>query len=274
MKRLYLFLIILFSLFQGYDAYAQFPDLQEDENYEKEWAFGILMNTHGGLIGGVSVRHARKLFFTRTIKESLGVNSGKEKVTVLKEGYLENPNMYHSFSFEIINIKHPKEQRIQSPQTGNSYVPAKRNYLLVIRPQYGRELILFRKAREQGVQINFVGAVGPAIGLVAPYLIRYRDTDRNRTVVEQYDSQIHTNTQRIEGTGSFLEAIGKSNVQLGLALKASLTFEFGISKRNISGVEAGAMLDAFTKEIEILQGADNKAIYPSLFLTFFFGSRK
>ncbi|GAA4845264.1 hypothetical protein [Algivirga pacifica] len=252
---------------------AQFPEKENEETYEKEWAFGVLMNSYGGLLGGVSVRHARKYLSNKSFSVPVGGSSSKIRKTKVKQALLKNPNHYHSFSLDVVNIKHPKEQSYQSSYSGNSFVPQKRNYLVSVRPQYGREIILFRKAREQGVQVTWITNAGPALGLKIPYLIRFREDTRVK--VEQYDKEKHgQNFDQIEGTGSFFEALGQTKFTVGLALKTSLAFEFGVSKHNISGVEAGLMSDLFIQEVEIMQGAQNRAFYPSLYLNFFFGTRK
>ena len=228
-------------------AFGQFYNEEEDDDllYRREFVYGLNFNTNGGLLGGIMFKHARVI----------------------------NKFMFHSFSLEIVNVKHPKESRIQNISTGSSYVPGKRNYLYMVRPQYGREFVLFQKAKEQGVQVNWITAIGPGIGVVSPYLIDYNyDNDLIRT--EQYDPNTHRNFDKILGTGRITESIAKSKIKLGGSFKTSLSFEFGTFKNNVTGFEAGFMMDAFTDQIEIMATSENRSIYTSAFLTFFYGTRK
>ncbi|MEM1136426.1 MAG: hypothetical protein AAGI07_11355 [Bacteroidota bacterium] len=245
-NRRLLFFFFLVFFFTTSIAFAQFYDESDDDLlYRREFVYGLNFNTNGGLLGGLMFKHARVI----------------------------NKFMFHSFSLEIVNVKHPKEIRTQSPATGSSYVNSKRNYLYVIRPQYGREIVLFQKAKEQGVQVNWITAIGPGIGIVAPYLIDYNyDNDLIRT--EQFDSRIHIDPRRILGTGRFTESLSQAKIQIAGSFKTSLSFEFGTFKNNVTGFEAGFMLDAFTNEIEIIADGNNRSIYSSAFLTFFYGIRK
>lgn len=255
-------------------VFAQFPVEEEDEFYEKEWALGVMMNTYGGTIGGASFRFAKKYFYEHEITESLGRNSGKTKVSRGRIGEIEKERKYHSLSIEFINIRHPKEQRTPAV-TGEGYVPGKMNRLYAIRPMFGKEYIIFKKARKQGVQMNFLWNVGPSIGIVSPYLIRYNDPKTNMSETKQFSLDDYLQySHRIEGTGSFGESLSKASVIGGLAFKASLSFEFGVNKRSITGIEAGIIGDLYASDVQIMASSDNRNFYSAMFLTFFFGGRK
>jgi hypothetical protein len=48
----------------------------------------------------------------------------------------------------------------------------------------------------------------------------------------------------------------------------------GAFKSQVTGFEGGFLLDLYTKEIEMVPSAKNYSMYPTLFITFFYGSRK
>ncbi|MBL6444973.1 hypothetical protein JMN32_01540 [Fulvivirga sp. 29W222] len=241
-KKAYFILLFLFpmlSLAQNQDA----------ESYDKEFVWGINKNTAGGLIGGFMLRSSKRI----------------------------GDKLYQSLGVEIVNVKHPLEVRRNSNITGNLFIYGKTNYLYAIRAQYGRELILFRKAPQQGVELKLITAIGPSIGVVAPYYIDYDADGRNNPSVssrkEQYDPYKH-NADFILGTGHILQGIQESKIQLGANVKAALSFELGTSKTSVTGFEAGFLLDAYTKEIPLIETADNKAIFPTAFITLFYGKRR
>jgi hypothetical protein len=228
------------------NADAQFwSETDEDYLYKKEFTYGINFNTNGGLIGGGNFKFAKVI----------------------------NERMYHSFSLEFVHVKDQKEERVTSFISGNNFVPGKQNYLYIIRPQYGREMVLFKKAKKQGVQVNWINAVGPTIGLQAPYLIDYRYPD-NIIKTEAYDPAIHNSFDAIVGTGSFFESIGKSKIKPGASIKSSLSFEFGTFNSSVTGFEAGFMLDTFFSDIQIMYLTPAKRVYTSAFVTLFYGFRK
>src|SRR5690606_18897065 len=215
---------------------------QDSYEYQSEFTWGINKNTSGGLIGGFVFKKARKL----------------------TERQLE------TYGLEIMNVKHPQERRVNSLNTGNFFIFGKSNYLYALRFQYGRDLILFKKAPQQGVEIKAVLAAGPSIGIIAPYYIE-RAADQV-TIHQQYDPSIDIG--QIYGTGRLFEGLGDSKVKLGGNIKAALNFELGTIKSQVTGFEAGFLLDAYMGEIELVPLARNYSVYPTLFITLFYASRK
>src|SRR5690349_17652034 len=133
---------------------------QDSYDYQSEFTWGINKNTRGGLIGGFMFKKARKL----------------------------NDRVLESFGLEIMNVKHPQERRQHSLSTGNFFVYGKSNYLYALRFQYGRDIILFKKAPQQGVEIKAVFAVGPSFGVVAPYYVETgADAGGMVTIRKKYD---------------------------------------------------------------------------------------
>ena len=114
------------------------PRLRIVMSIDSEFTWGINKNTSGGLIGGLVFKKARKL---------------------------KNEKVLETFGLEIMNVKHPQEVKRNSIQTGNLFIYGKSNYLYALRLQYGRDIILFKKAPHQGVEIKAVFAVGPTIGI-------------------------------------------------------------------------------------------------------------
>jgi hypothetical protein len=225
-----------------------FSQTVEADNYGTELIWGVNKNTSGGLIGGFIVRKSKRL----------------------------SDRMFESYGLELMNVKHPQEVRRNSI-TGNFFIYGKSNYLYSIRLQYGRELILFKKAPTSGVEIKAIAAVGPSIGLLAPYYIEYT-ASRGSPIVsttEQYNptNQDHSIDQ-ILGTGRLFEGLFESKFRIGANLKAAMSFELGTIKSNVTGFEIGGLLDAYAGDITLLPTAENKSVFPTAFITLFYGSRR
>jgi hypothetical protein len=235
---LFLALAITFSL----ETLAQTQDSYE---YQSEFIWGINKNTSGGLIGGFVFKKARK----------------------------RSERVLETFGLELMNVKHPQEVRRNSVISGNYFIFGKANYLYAVRLQYGRDLVLFKKAPQQGVEIKAVFAVGPSLGVVAPYYVEYfPSTSDNFAIRGQYKTSIDYSL--INGTGRLFEGIGESSVVPGANLKAAVNFELGTIKTQVTGFEAGFLIDAYSKKIEIMPATKNYSVYPTVFLTLFYGSRK
>jgi hypothetical protein len=241
MRRIFQFLLVIF-VGSGLTIPAT-AQTQDSYDYQSEFTWGINKNSSGGLIGGLVFKKARKL----------------------------NDRVLETYGLELMNVKHPQERRRPS-QTGNSFIFGKSNYLYAVRLQYGRDLVLFKKAPQQGVEIKGVFAAGPTIGVVAPYYVEYKLSNDNVTVRGQYHEGI--SYPDIQGTGRLFEGIGDSKLTLGGNLKAAINFELGTIKSQVTGFEAGFLLDAYSKPVEIMTSTKNYSVYPTVYITLFYGSRK
>jgi len=236
------FFLILFSLVTA-NAMAQ---TEESYEYNSEFNWGVNKNSAGGLIGGFFFKKGRKL----------------------------GNDVLETYGLEIVNVKHPLESR-QSSNSGNFFIFGKSNYLFALRFQYGRDWILFKKASHQGVEIKAVTAVGPTLGLRTPYFIEHALDGPFNTINEPYDpANPNHSFPRIIGPGKLFEGLGQSAIQPGGNIKAALNFETGVLKSSLTGFEVGFLLDAYLKKVEIMPTAANKAIFPTVFLSIFYGSRK
>ncbi len=240
----YLTLILVLALGLALPAAAQYD---EDESFQNELSYGININSNGGLIGGAFVRSV----------------------------YFMNKNMYQFGGLEVVEVKHPKENRVFS-ELGDFFIAGKQNYLFVVRPHYGRELVLFRKAAESGVQVNAIGAAGPSLGLLVPYYIRYNFGGPTAQDVrtEQYDPQRHRSLENVLGSASVFQGIGETNVNFGAHIKGGLSFEYGRYRESIAGIEVGFMVELFPKEMVIIPQADNEQLFTSVYLNLYYGRRK
>lgn len=222
---------------------------QDDGNYEynREFIWGINKNTNGGLIGGFIVRNSKAV----------------------------GPTTFRTIGGEIVNVKHPKEDRKVSRRSGNTFIFGKSNYLYAIRLHYGYDKILYKKAPQQGVQINYGVAAGPTIGIVAPYFIEVFAAGSDGVAREQYDPfNPGHNMSNILGTGRLFQGLGKSKIRPGLNAKAAMSFEFGTFKSNVTGFEVGLNAEVFTEKIQLIPAEKNRAFFTSAFLTLFYGTRR
>ncbi|WP_154657220.1 hypothetical protein [Hugenholtzia roseola] len=227
---------------------------QEAENeptyYREQFLWGLNFNTRGGLIGGINLRYSKAI----------------------------SERKYHTFSIDLVEIKHPREQRRASQLTGQFFIPGKQNYLYALRGQYGREIVLFKKARERGVQINGLATAGLSLGFLVPYYIEYLLLPPlvpfEQTVIEQFEPTKHPSFNLVRNGMGFAYGLGETKVLLGGSAKAALVFEYGSFDDNHVGFEAGMMLDAYQRRAVLMPYADNQALFPMLYITFFYGVSK
>jgi hypothetical protein len=233
----------------------------DEQSYQKEFVFGINFNTQGGLIGGASVRSSRVL----------------------------DDELLRFWSIEGVMLKNNKEERL-STIVGGTYINQKTNYAFVLRPSFGLQRILFRKAADAGVQVNGLLSVGPSLGLLMPYYISYDrsynpvthtiNLSTDEIVNEQYDPVRHIYTDAILDHGPLFSGIGQTQVVPGFHLRGGLSFEYGRYRDAVTGLEAGFLVEGFTKRMVILSPDPkdtkdplNRQFFPSVYLTLYFGPR-
>jgi hypothetical protein len=228
---------------------------QDDEKpYRDEYLVAVNLNTNAGLIGGLMFRHAR---------------------------HIKN-NQYRTLSIETVNVKHPKEQKASNATTGSSYIYHKSNYLIPLRLQYGRKIILFHQAPEEGVEVSAIFAAGPTIGFIKPYYIQYDYTDYTQTSStvpvtikeEQYNSTRNSVDSRILGSAGFFKGILHTKILPGINFKTGLGFELGKSGSGISGIEVGGLLELYPKKVILIPEAEHRSIFSSVYINLYFGGRK
>jgi hypothetical protein len=219
---------------------------QDSYDYQSEFIWGINKNTSSGLIGGLVFKKAFKL---------------------------KNERVLQTYGLELINIKHPQETR-KNAFNGNFYVFGKTNYLYAIRGQYGRDLILFKKAPQQGVEVKAVFAGGPTVGLLSPYYVEYSNTLSGNGFSQFAPYTRDLKDKQILGPGRIFQGLSESKIVPGLNFKAALNFELGTIKDQVTGFEAGFLLDVYAQKMEMMLDAKQYSAYPTLFITLFYGRRK
>ncbi|QCR23861.1 hypothetical protein [Pontibacter sp. SGAir0037] len=223
-----------------------------EEDFKRELSYGINFNSNGGLIGGAFIRSS----------------------------HFMKKRMYQFGALEIVEVKHPKEYPVYNYETGDRFIFQKQNYLFVVRPQYGREYVLFRKAPESGVQVNAIAAAGPSLGLLVPYYIQYRypGSGTNPQMMdirtEQYDKEKHSDPYNIMGSANVFTGLGEAKINVGLHAKAGVSFEYGRYEESIAGIEVGFMYEQYANKLNMIVDAEKYSQFLSVYLNLYYGSRR
>lgn len=241
----------MMSMFTSLASLAQ-GDLDVPEDYISEFIYGVNFNTNSGVPSGLMLKS------TKIIK----------------------PKVYRSIGLELVHIKNPKELRFPSLATGSAFIYGKRNSLFSVRPQYGRDFILFRKAPEEGIQVSAIFAGGPSFGLLIPYYILYNFQNGGVQSVH-YDPLVHNEFNRILGPGNLFDGLGETRILLGVHAKAGMSLDFGAFRNTITGVEIGVSFETFTQTPEIMVAPNpgnppvpNTRFFTAFYVNLFFGTRK
>jgi hypothetical protein len=220
---------------------------EEVEDY-KIFAYGATTNTNSGLLGGFVVRHSK------TISNYKGFPI----------------NRY--IALEAVNVRHNKE----NPEVYGigRFIYGKTNYLISLRPEYGREVIFFNKKEEDGIGISAIFAAGPTIGLQKPYFVKY-SKNQYEVVIVQYDPSIELN--RIQGATGLWQGFFKNlTVIPGAHVKLAANIDMNTFGNSLTGFEIGITAEYFAKKPELMAAAltSNYNFFTAGYLTLYFGNKK
>lgn len=224
---------------------GQLSAQSEEQVYNEELVYGLNFNTNAGMIGGFMFKWAKEM----------------------------KPGQYRSLGVELAHVKHPKEYRFKSYDNGNSFIGYKTNYLFVLRPHYGREFLLFRKAAEEGVHVNLLLEAGPSVAMLKKYYVLYQETPDPRSNYYSVPYTPDLNLNQIYGVGPFGDGLGSIQYTPGIHFKGALSFEFGQFKSSVAGLETGFVLEKFTRTQQILAFAPNRSFFSSIYITLYFGKK-
>lgn len=226
---------------------AQMPATQENKaGFRSEWFGGLILHTNGW-----------------------GGNLTKGKFKTYKR--------YDLYSFDLVNIKHPKEYKIRyQTAPGNiskAFKYGKLNSLYNARFSYGQQRILFEKQREKGVEIYFNWKTGLSLGIVKPiYLEIISEVDGTSSSEQQYNPDIH-NESNIYGKANFGTGFNEIRFAPGAHLKGGLKFELAKKREKIFAIETGVIVDVFPTKIPILAYRDDEVLFYNFYLNILFGKK-
>lgn len=227
-------------MFSGLVSFAQLPATQENSaGYRKELFGGIMMHSQGW-----------------------GVTTSFTKFNTYKKRRL--------FTVDLVSIKDPKEVKISAINDRNakSFVYGKLNYVYTLRMGIGTKKTLYEPLRKNGIKICTVTSFGPTITFVKPvYLEVFKIIDSQTIikVVEKYNPDVHA-LNDIYGRASFGYGFSDMKIVPGASFKAGLNFEKSISDDEYRMLEVGAAVDAYPRQIQIMNKGKNTYVFATVYL--------
>lgn len=227
--------ITIFLLLYSFGGFSQ--------TTKNELTGGININTRSSFIAGIHAKYSKRV----------------------------SKSMYQGFGAEIVNVKHPKELRVPSAKTANTFVLGKNNYLFSVRPNVNIEKVLFEKDPSEGVRVNILAAAGPSVAILKPYIIEY-EQQNGSVVKQQFNPDIH-DFIFINGNAGILSNFGDSRYVVGGHLKASLLFEYSTVRNKLSSIEAGFMYEQLTKTVELNPFVSSESSFFTAFVNISIGKK-
>lgn len=271
----YIRLIKVFSfiaLLSSFSAYGQEPVVgttpltEDDIVFKREFSMGLKAHTHGY---GISANFVR-------------INN------IFKKKYIE---------VEVMNLKHPKERRQQSPfasgrNSARGYIYGKKNSFYTINLNFGTMHTITNKGQRNGVQVSWYYSYGPSLGIVKPYYLELiYDVNEVGNLVTRNERYTEENASWFLNNGLIYGASGitygwdQINLFPGIQLKGGFNFDWAKFYEMVKSIEVGAMInvhaglvknsdgDLKVSRVPIMIEDKNSFIFTNLYLRLNIGKR-
>lgn len=180
---------------------------------------------------------------------------------------------------EVVGMKHPKEVKSYNPyyEDSRGYFYGKTNSFLIVRPMFGRKVMLAEKIRSSGVEVSLVWGLGPSLGLLKPVYLQIGKPGipYEVIVVEKYDPTVHS-VNNIYGRASWFTGVGEMGLRPGAFGRFAFNFEHSTTGTGVKAIEVGATLDAFLEKVPIMaevEGVENKQFFLEFYVSLQFGKK-
>ena len=191
------------------------------------------------------------------------------------------------FHIEIGELKHAKESR-QSPDYASSpngkvsraFKFGKQNSFYALRAGFGNKRYFSEKAKRKGVAVGISYEGGATLGMIKPYYLElFSPENGGNPVTTRYSEE---NRERfldiwqIYGSASWTNGLNELSVIPGVHGKLAVHFDWGAFDEYVKAIEAGIMLDVFSKKVPIMvetENTRNRAYFLNLFVNLQFGKR-
>lgn len=192
------------------------------------------------------------------------------------------------WEFGFSQIRHPKEIKqtidfglaffgFNSPKP---FVYGKQNNFYQLTASYGKQFMIAERAEKSGVELGLKLLGGISLGLLKPYYLNViypADNSGNYTIKAiSYDPETadrFLDPFSIYGGAGFIYGIDEIKFIPGIHLKSGLNFDWAQNEDAVKGLEVGATLDAYYKEVEMMILEKNSQIFPALYLSLQFGKK-
>lgn len=211
--------------------------------YDRDFTFGVMLNTQG-----------------------YGING--------RYGFLTSGYTKDAIELDIVNIRHPKENKTYPDFLSNSagFVFGRVNSLYVVRTGYYRERILHDKTDRGTVSVNFHYATGVSWGFLKPIFVQVQSQEGNNFILEErYDPSAPDRI--IRGQAGFFRGINETTIVPGLYFKGGFSFDNHEKDERVRSLEVGVIIDTFLKEMTIMHEVNNHSVFIQLYLAINFGKK-
>jgi hypothetical protein len=257
MKKIY---VICFCLIPAF-LMAQNKRVGQDIKgviYDNEKALELRMHTHGLWMVGVNIGKIKSYYKTAFYHVQLGELRSHKEI---------------SKSTDFANISQSVGFR--------SYSFGKQNHAFALRGGVGMKKYYSEKAAKNGVAVGLSYSGGVTAAMMKPYYLEVGTrNDAGFGTAIKYTPETAKNfldPYKIRGKAGVLKGIGETQFIPGVHGQVGVHVDWGAFDEFLRAIEAGIMVDVFTKKLPIMVPRDgfdeNRPFYLNLYVSLQFGKR-
>ncbi len=190
------------------------------------------------------------------------------------------------YQFGITELRLAREHRQGSDpsltRNFRPYIYGKQNNVFAIRASKGAKRYFSEKAKRKGVAVGMSYSLGGTLGLVKPYYLALRrpvpdQPNISRVVAEKYsedNAHLFLNDSKIIGAASFLKGFDDLSIIPGANASCAIHLDWGAFDSFLRGMEVGAMLDVFPRQLPLMVTEENQRIFLNFYVSMQLGKRK
>lgn len=219
-------------------------------------------------------------FFTREYTGMFQVY-GKGIGTDMKLGWYTSATTVNFIHAELITLRNAKEVKVINAnlqQDARTYVYNKINHAYPLHLGYGIKKYLAPKLYRNSTSVAICASGGLALTALKPIYLNTitinPDFPNGLINTVRVSEETYPHQSIILGNAGFGYGFDELTVTTGLYGKLGLNMEWSDYFDEITAIEVGVIVDAFTKPLPLLRQFNNQQIYSNFYIALVFGSKK
>jgi hypothetical protein len=177
------------------------------------------------------------------------------------------------FQLEMVERKHPREQKYELDPSTPPIIYRKVNYFYPFRLGVQQQYLLGNKSNKNGISITANYGGGISLGLIRPYLVEVNKDGRRTFISYESDSSLFKGLE-FYGGPSLTEGWNKLKLNPGIYCKSGLRFDYGRHNEMLNALEVGFTAELFSNSIRQMVDVDPSQYFASLYVSIVFGRRE
>jgi hypothetical protein len=185
-----------------------------------------------------------------------------------------------TLTFELNEIKDPKDHKEQIPTTSDGY---SYNYVSVgrlnnfyeFKASYGQQFLLGGKGNKNGVAVTYLYSGGLSLGMLKRYVLNVRrDPNQNSYLFKSTYPTISDSAYYVFDALGLSGGWNELSFSPGLNAKLAMRFDYARYNASVTAFETGVTFEYYLNEMPLMMDVAPKHLFFNAYISIMFGRRK